>query len=76
MRIRGTIPKAIGLLAKLAPDFVHAQPTTGLVGKKGYLRDIKRTNVSINLSDYGKDWLENKAKPFNITGTSIISSND
>ena len=63
MNFSRNVPKALGLLTKLAPDFV-----AGIPSWRG-----DKTNVSINLSDYGKDWMENKAKPFNITGRSIIN---
>ena len=63
MNFSRNVPKALGLLTKLAPDFVSGWPSW----------QGDKTNVSINLSDYGRDWMENKAKPFSITGRSIIN---
>ena len=57
------VPKALGFLQKFAPDFLKATKFS----------DKPEVGINLNMSDYGKDWLENKAKPFNITGSSIIN---
>ena len=57
------VPKALGFLQKFAPDFLKATKFS----------DKPEVGINLNMSDYGKDWLENKAQPFNITGSSIIN---
>ena len=61
------VPKALGFLAKFAPDFLDKGKTRSRGDQK------KTTRIKLQLSDYGEDWLEDKAQPFNITGSSIIS---
>ena len=63
------IPKELAFLQKFAPDFLDLGPTEASRRDIGY--DTSR--MGVKLSDYGKDWIGNKAKPFNITGRSIIN---
>ena len=60
------VPAALAFLHKLAPDFLTTK-------ERGPHQKARGTSlVQMDVSDYGMDWFKNKAKPFNITGSSII----
>ena len=68
------IPKALANIGQfLAPDFIQTAPVSERLKKKYNQQNITGTNIE--LTDYAYDWLKNKAKPFNISGSSIVDAN-
>ncbi len=68
------IPTALANIGQfLAPDFIQTAPVSERLKKKYNQQNITGTNIE--LTDYAYDWLKNKAKPFNISGSSIVDAN-
>ena len=68
------IPKALANIGQfLAPDFIDTSPLSKRLQRKYEGEDLAGANIE--LTDYASDWLNNKAKPFNISGSSIVDAN-